>query len=107
LETERPALLRKAVELALDGDVAMLKFLLGRLLPRDRLLKFDLPEMNLADDGVEALGRTMRAVADGKLTPGEGADFAQIAHAYMTGIETRDIVKRLEALEAHIQGPAS
>ncbi len=33
LDGEAEALFRKAVELALSGDVVMLKFLLGRILP--------------------------------------------------------------------------
>ena len=33
----------------------MLKFLLSRTMPRDRLVKLDLPRMIFADDGVEAL----------------------------------------------------
>ena len=56
LEGEAEELVRKAVELAKAGDVAMLKFLLDRLLPRERLIKLDLPGMEFADDAVEALG---------------------------------------------------
>ena len=44
--------MRKAVELAKAGDVVMLKFLVGRILPRERLIKLDLPRMELADDVV-------------------------------------------------------
>jgi hypothetical protein len=104
LELERPALLRKAVELALDGDVPMLKFLLGRLLPRDRLLNFEVPRMEFADDGVEAVGRIVRAVAEGKMTPTEGAHLAEIIRTYTAAIETNDIVSRVERLEADIRG---
>jgi hypothetical protein len=32
-------LVRKAVDLAKAGDVVMLKFLLGRILPRERVVK--------------------------------------------------------------------
>ena len=39
-------LVRKAVEIAKAGDVPMLKFLLGRILPRERPIKLDLPPMN-------------------------------------------------------------
>ena len=42
-------------------------------MPRDRLVKLDLPEMVFADDGVEALGCVMRAVSEGAITPSEGA----------------------------------
>jgi hypothetical protein len=41
-------LLGKAVELAKAGNVVMLKFLLGRILPRERLIKLDLPRMGMA-----------------------------------------------------------
>jgi len=52
LESEAEELVRKAVELAKAGDVVMLKFLVGRILPRERLIKLDLPRMELADDVV-------------------------------------------------------
>jgi hypothetical protein len=56
LEGDAEALLRKAIEVALSGDVPMLRFLLGRILPRDRVIKIGLPQMEFADDGVKALG---------------------------------------------------
>jgi hypothetical protein len=40
--------LQKAVELALSGDVPMLRFLLSRLLPRDRLIRIELPQLEFA-----------------------------------------------------------
>ena len=52
VEGEAKALVRKAKELALAGDVTMLKFLLGRILPRERLIMIDLPD---AADPVTAL----------------------------------------------------
>jgi hypothetical protein len=42
LEGEAEELVRKAVELALGGTVPMLKFLLGRILQRERLIELDL-----------------------------------------------------------------
>jgi methylmalonyl-CoA mutase cobalamin-binding subunit len=66
LKGQTEALVRKAVELAKAGDRDMLKFLLGRVLPRERTIKFDMPTMEFADDGVAALGSIMRAVAQQK-----------------------------------------
>ncbi len=71
LDGETEALVRKAIELAKGGDRDMLKFLLARVLPRDRIIKFDLPTMVFADDGVAALGSIMRVVAEGGLTPSD------------------------------------
>jgi hypothetical protein len=69
LEGEAEELVRKAAELAKAGDVAMLKFLLGRMLPRERLVKLDSPRMDFAADAVEALGDIMHAVSGGKIPP--------------------------------------
>ena len=69
LDGEAEGLLRKAVKLAKDGDVPMLKFFLDRLLPRDRRIKFDLPHMQFADDAVEAHGRILRAVSEAQISP--------------------------------------
>ncbi len=81
----------------------MLKFLLGRFLPRDRLIKFDLPQMVFADDGVEALGSIMRAVSIGAISPDEGAKLATIVKSYSDAIDNADVVKRLDALESEIR----
>jgi hypothetical protein len=82
----------------------MLKFLLGRILPRDRTIRFDLPEMDFADDGVAALGRIMQAVSEGAITPAEGAQLAAIVNAYTAAIDMADVVKRVDALEAQLKG---
>ena len=102
LDGEVQDLLRKAIELANAGDVPMLKFLLGRALPRDRIITIDLPLMNFADDAVEALGAITRALSEGRITPSEAASFATVINSYSRAIETADIVKRLDAVEARI-----
>ena len=43
LEGETEELVRTAVALAKGGDVAMLKFLLGRILPKERSVRVELP----------------------------------------------------------------
>jgi hypothetical protein len=102
LDGEAPALVRKAVELAKAGDVPMLKFLLGRILPRERPIKLDLPPMNFADDAVATLGSIIGAIADGRISPSEGAALAALIDAYTRAIDTADVVKRLDALEFKI-----
>lgn len=103
VEGETEALLRTATQLARAGNVPMLKFLLGRFLPRDRLVKLDLPQMVFADDGVEALGSIMRAVSEGEITPSEGAALATIVKSYTDAIDMADVVKRLDVLEAKLK----
>ena len=103
VEGDMEALLRTAIQLARAGNVPMLKFLLSRTMPRDRVVKLDLPDMVFADDGVEALGCVMRAVAEGTITPGEGAALATIIKSYTDAIDLADAVKRLDVLEAKIK----
>ena len=102
LEGEAQELVRKAIELAKAGDVVMLKFLLGRILPRERLITLDLPRMDFADDAVEALGYIMRAVSEGRISPSEGAALATLMNSYRDAIDMADVVKRLDSLEAQI-----
>jgi len=92
------------VQLAKAGDVVMLKFLLGRLLPRERPIKLELPTMEFADDAVEAHAAIVRAVSDGLIGPGEAAALAALMTSYGRAIELADVVKRLDALEAQIKG---
>jgi hypothetical protein len=106
LEGEAEGLVRKGIEVAFAGNIPTLLFLLGRMLPRDRPIKLDLPPMNFADDAVEALGCVMRAVAEGMISPSEGAQMASLINSYAKAIDMADVVKRLDALEAKVKGDA-
>jgi hypothetical protein len=99
LEGDAEALVRKAVELAESGDVGMLKFLLSRILPRERLIKLELPRLDFADDAVETLGCIIRAVSEAKISPSEGAALATLIRSHSDSIDMADVVKRLDSLE--------
>jgi hypothetical protein len=101
---DKEELLRKGLEIAKAGDVSMLKFFLSRMLPRERPIRIDLPKMEFADDAVEALGLIARAVSEGSISPGEGADVANLVNSYSRAIDIADLVKRMDALEARING---
>ena len=103
LSDEKDELLRKAIELAKAGNVQMLKFFLERTLPRERLIKLDLPQIDFADDAVEALGHIMRAVAEGTISPSEAAALATLVKSCSDAIDMADVVKRLDSLEAQIK----
>jgi hypothetical protein len=104
VEGEAEELARSAVQVAKAGDPGMIKFLLGRFLPRERLIHFKLPTMESADDAVEALGSVLRAVSQGEITPSEGAAVAALINSYSQAIDRADVVKRLDALEQLIKG---
>jgi hypothetical protein len=100
-------LAEKAYTLALDGNVPMLKFLLERIMPRERLIHLDLPPMNYADDAVAALASITNGVVSGKITPSEGASLATLINSYARVIHLEDVVKRLRSLEIQFSGRAA
>jgi hypothetical protein len=104
LDGEAEELVRKALEIAMAGDVGMIKFLLGRILPRERLVKLDLPRMESADDAVEAIGKVISDAAEGRMTPSEGAAMATLINSCARAIEMADLVKRMNSVEAQIKG---
>jgi hypothetical protein len=106
LQGDEEELLCKAKEMAKAGDGQMLRFLLGRTLPRERLVRIDLPKIEFADDAVEALGAIVRAVSEGSITPGEGVDLANLVNSCSRAIDIADLVKRMDGLEARISGSA-
>jgi hypothetical protein len=101
---DKEELLRKGLEIAKAGDVSMLRFFLSRMLPRERPIRINLPQMEFADDAVEALGLIARAVSEGSISLGEGADVANLVNSYSRAIDIADLVKRMDALEARING---
>jgi hypothetical protein len=103
---DKEELVRKGLEIAKAGDVSMLKFFLSRMLPRERPIRIDLPQMEFADDAVEALGSIVRAVSEGLISPSEGADVANLVNSYARAIDMADVTRRLDALEAHLNASA-
>jgi hypothetical protein len=102
LAGEETELLRKAIELAKAGDVPMLKFLLDRLLPKDRLVKVDIPQLEFADEAIDAMAAVSGAIAEGQITPNEGAALSRTISDYSRAIEVWDLSRRIEVIEASL-----
>ena len=70
LEGEGEALTRRAIELALEGDMAALKLCLERILPqrRSRRVIFDLPPIDRIEDLGKAIGSVLQEAASGQRT---------------------------------------
>ena len=103
LKGEEEELVRKAIELAKAGDTQMLKFLLDRILPKDRSVRIEIPEMQRADDAVDALGAIINAAANGEIAPSEGAAVASLIDAYVRTINVADLESRLETIEKDLK----
>ena len=99
LKDEETALVRKAIEQALDGDSSMLKFFLDRILPKERSVCIDLPPMDRASDAVDVLATIIDAVGTGRITPSEGSALASLVDAYVRSINVADLELRLDNIE--------
>jgi len=102
LDGEAEALTRQAVTMALGGDTTALRLCLERIAPprRDAPVTFDLPPMETARDAAKAAGAVLGAVAEGELTPGEGAALMALVEGFRRTLETSELEVRLKALEA-------
>ena len=101
LDGEAEALTRQAVTMALGGDATALRLCLERIAPprRDAPVTFDLPPMETARDAAKAAGAVLGAVADGDLTPTEGAHIMALVETYRRTLETSDLEARLRYME--------
>jgi hypothetical protein len=73
LDGEAEKLTRKAIDMALAGDVFALKLCMERILPprKDRPVQFDMPSLDGAPDAQGALPALLQAVSEGRITPSE------------------------------------
>jgi hypothetical protein len=103
LKGEEVELLRKAIKLAKDGDTQMLKFLLDRILPKERSVHVDLPVMDRSFDAVDAMGAVIDAVGAGQIAPSEAAALASVLAAYARLINVAELEERLENIEKDLR----
>jgi len=106
LDGEAEALTRQAVTMALGGDTTALRLCLERIAPprRDAPVTFDLPLMETARDAAKAAGAVLGAVAEGELTPGEGASLMALVEGFRRTLETSELEARVAALEGASDG---
>lgn len=106
LEGEAETLTRKAIDLALNGDMTALRLCMDRLVPvrRDRPVMFDLPRIGGAGEVKAATEAVLDAVSSGELTPGEAAEIGKLIDTHLKAIEVSDFEDRLNKLEANRNG---
>jgi hypothetical protein len=100
LDGEADALIRKCVEMALEGDRAAMKLCLERIVPRrGRSVRLDLPEIAGAADIAPAMAAITRAVAAGAVTPYDGAELSRLLESFVRTLEVGEFERRLRELE--------
>lgn len=101
LEGQAEALSHKAVEMALAGDTVALRLCLERLAPprKDAPVQFSMPKMKTAHDAAEAAAAVLEAVAEGDLTPTQGAQVMALIDVFRRTLEVTELEARVAALE--------
>lgn len=101
LDGEGEALTRKAIELALEGDVTALRLCLERLHPprKDAPVLLELPAMEGAESAARVMGAILESVAKGHLTPLEASSLSGLVEGYRKALETTELEARLRVLE--------
>jgi hypothetical protein len=101
LDGESEALTRKAIELALGGDITALRLCLDRVLPprKDRPVTFTLPAIIGTQDAAGAMASILAAVSSGDVTPGEGAEISKLIDSYVRTVEATELHERISRLE--------
>ena len=104
LDGESEALTRKAVELALFGDMTALRLCLERIVPprKDSPIMVELPPIQSAADIPQAMGAILASVAAGELTPTEAQAVAGLVEIHRKSLETADLSARLDAIESKL-----
>ncbi|WP_082459229.1 DUF5681 domain-containing protein [Bosea thiooxidans] len=102
LEGEAEALTRKAIELALSGDIVALRLCLDRVAPtrKERAIYFDMPAILSASDLPIATSALLRAASAGDLTPSEARELGSLVDTHIKALQVADLNARLEFLES-------
>jgi hypothetical protein len=103
LKGEEDELVRKGLELAKAGDTQMLKFFLERILPKERSVHVELPELDRSSDAVDSLARVIDAVAAGQISPSEAATLSNVLATYARTINIAESEERLTAIEKELR----
>lgn len=101
LEGEHEKLTRKAIQMALAGDITAMRLCLDRIAPprKDCPISFALPAIKTAADTVAASSSLLEAVAGGEVTPDEAGRVMALLTAHKALVETGNLEARIAALE--------
>lgn len=105
MEGEAEGLTRKAIELALDGDLTALRLCLDRIAPPRKGRLVDLPDMPRVEgltDVPAALTALLDAMKGGLLSTEEADAVAGVLAKYVGAVQAADVEERLAELERRL-----
>ncbi|NDF11523.1 MAG: hypothetical protein EB060_01735 [Proteobacteria bacterium] len=105
LEGEAEAISRKAIELALMGDLTAIRLVLERVLPprKDAPVLLDITKPTSLQEVTQTIADVVDAVAGGEITPGEGQAVVNIIDNLRKAIETTELEQRITKLEEQVK----
>jgi hypothetical protein len=105
LDGEAEALVRKVVQLALEGDPTSLRICLERLVPlkKDAPIDFSLPEMRAVTDIQKLFASVAAALDQGRITPSEARILIDMAGVFHKLLEVVELEPRISALEEEVK----
>jgi len=81
----------------------MLKFLLGRLLPKERSVPIDLPLADGDFDAVDAMGAILTAAVTGQIPPSEASALASMVAVYARAVDVAELRSRFKTIENNLR----
>jgi hypothetical protein len=103
-EGEAEDIVKVMIEKAKAGDAVAGRTILERVWPprKGARLHFELPEVTKAEELPGAIAHVSRQVADGEISPDEGALIVGLLETHRKAIETSELAARLAALEERV-----
>jgi hypothetical protein len=103
-EADASAVGKKAVELALGGDMLAIKCILDRVAPapRGRKVQFHLPQVSSREDLVGVVNSILRAASEAVITIDEAASLANAVESGVRIVEFAELAERVVALESRL-----
>ena len=106
-ENEAGTIARHAVDMALEGNTAMVKLIVERILPVKRSVPVKLPDMPTVTsiaDASELTGYVLDAVAKGDLSPVDAEIVSRSCERHLRALQVSDLEPRLAVLESKLKG---
>jgi hypothetical protein len=93
---------REALAKAMNGDSAVLRLIVTRLIGprRQRASSFSLPELQSAADVAPAIAAIIAAAAEGTISTAEACEMSQVVERYSRALAAEEIETRLRRLES-------
>jgi hypothetical protein len=105
LEGDAEKLTRKAIDLALCGDMGALRLCLERIVApvKSRPLNIILPEITDASDLPKITAALLAAAAIGQIDPNDAAILSRVVEVHRGALEIADITERIKKLEDEVR----